>query len=65
MTSFFSSAFLRPNCLGNSFLYLKIVKIHFHGVPPLTHFGLQNAQILKVKAVRLGLSLVRFRKHTH
>ena len=41
-----------PNCIGNSFLHLKIVKIHFHRVPPLTYSGLQNAWILEVKAVR-------------
>ena len=29
------------NCLGNSFLHLKIVNIHFDGVLPLTHSGLQ------------------------
>ena len=30
--SIFSICFLSPNCLGNLFFYLKIVKIHFHGV---------------------------------
>ena len=28
--------FLSPNCLGTSFLHLKIVKIHFHGVTLLS-----------------------------
>ena len=50
-----------PNCLGNSFLYLKIAKILFHGVSPLVHSGLQNASIFEVKAVRLGFCPVRFR----
>ena len=31
-----------------SFLYLKYVKIHFHGVPHLVHSGLQNTWILEV-----------------
>ena len=35
-----------------SFLYLKIVKIHFHGVLPLVHSGLQNNWTLEVKALR-------------
>ena len=51
-------------CLGYSFLYSKIVKIHFHGVSFLVHSGLQNIWILEVKAVRLGFSPVRFKKHT-
>ena len=36
---FFSSS---PNSLRNSFLHLKIVKIHFHAVSPLVRSGLQN-----------------------
>ena len=32
----FSFVFLSPNCLGTSFLHLKIVKIHFHGVTLLS-----------------------------
>ena len=39
--SFFNS-FSRSNCLENSLLHFNIVKIHFHGVPPLVHSGLQN-----------------------
>ena len=38
MTSI-SIYFLSPNSLWYSFLYLKIVKIHFHEVPPLAHSG--------------------------
>ena len=34
-----------PNCLGNSFLHLKIVKIHFHGVPPLIHSSGESCEI--------------------
>ena len=44
-----------PNCLGNSFFHLKIVKIHFHVVPSFSHSGLQNTWILETKAVILGL----------
>ena len=41
--------FLIPNCLVNLFLHLKIVKIHFHEVPPLAHSGLQYTWILRQK----------------
>ena len=61
----FLICFKSPNCLGNSFFHLKVVKIHFHGVPHLAYSGLQNTWILEVKAVRLGFCLVRFRKYTH
>ena len=58
-----------PSCLGNSFLYLGIVKIHFHGILSLvnTFFsGLQNTSILQVKVVvRSGFCSVWFRKHIH
>ena len=37
ITPFFSSFFFRCNCLKHSFKYLKIVKIHFHVVPPLVY----------------------------
>ena len=40
--------FLSSYCLWYSFLYLKNVKIHFHGILPLVHFGLQNTWILKI-----------------
>ena len=56
--------FSSPNCLWNSFLQLKIIKIHFYGLPALVHSGLQNTWILEVKAVRLGFCTVWFRKHT-
>ena len=46
MTPFFIY-FLSSNSLGDSFLYLKNVKIHFHGVPPLFHSGLKNIGILE------------------
>ena len=41
MTHFFIY-FLNSNCLRYSFLYLKIIKIHFHGVPLLVDSGLKN-----------------------
>ena len=61
----FFTCFSSPNCLGNSFFHLKIVKIHFHGVLPLAYSGLQNNWILEVKAVRLGFSPIQFRKYTY
>ena len=61
----FLICFSSPNCLGNSFLLLKIAKIHFHEVPPLAHSGLQNTWILEVKVVRLGFCAVLFRKHMY
>ena len=61
----FFICFSSPNSLGNSFFNLKIVKIHFHGVPHLAHSSLQNTWILEMKAVRLGFSPVLFRKYTH
>ena len=64
MTPFFICIF-NPSCLGNLLLHLKIVKIHFHGVPPLAHSGLENTSILKVKAVTFGFCSFRFRKHTN
>ena len=54
---------LSSNCLWYWFLYLKIVKIHFHWGPHLVHSGLQNIWILYVKAVRSAFCPVRFRKH--
>ena len=65
MTPFFLSFFSSPSCLGNSFLHLSIVKIHFDRGPPLTHSDLQNIWILIVKAVRLGFCPVGFKKPTH
>ena len=50
MTPFFYLRF--ELCLWYSFLYLKIVKIHFREVPPLVSSGLQNTWISEVKAVR-------------
>ena len=61
----FFICFSRSNCFWNSIFYLKIVKIHFHGIPPLAHSGLQNTWILEVKAVRLGFCPVWFRNYTH
>ena len=64
MTPFFHLRFYL--CLWYSFLYLKIVKIHFHGVPLWSvHSGLQNTWILEMKAVRLGFYPDRFSKHKH
>ena len=40
MTPIFSSAF--QALFRKLIFHLKIVKIHFHGVPPLVHSGLQN-----------------------
>ena len=57
--------FLSTNCLRYSFLCLKIVKIHFHGVLLLVCSGLQNTWILEVKAARSEFCPVRFRKYTH
>ena len=37
----FFFCFLSPNCLKNSFLHMKIAKIHFSGVPPLIHSGME------------------------
>ena len=59
----FFICFSTPNCLGASFLHLKIVKVHILG-SPLVHSGLHNTWILEVKAVRLGFCPVRFRKYT-
>ena len=61
----FFLCFSSPNCLGNSFFHLKIVKIRFHGVLPWAYSGLQNTWTLEIKAVRLGLCPVWFRKYTH
>ena len=61
----FFICFSSPNCLGNSFFHLKIVKIHFHGVPPLAHSGLQNTWILVVKAARWWFCPVQFRFDSH
>ena len=52
-------------CLWYWFLYLKNVRIHFHGVPLLVLSGLHNTLILEVKAVGSKFCLVQFRKHTH
>ena len=52
MTPFFKS-FLWTLCL-------KVVKIHFHGVLPLVHSGLQNTWILKVKSVKSEFFSVQF-----
>ena len=57
----FFICFFNLNCLRKSFLHLKV---HFHGVSPSAHSGLQITWILEVKAVRLGFCPVRFRKHT-
>ena len=57
----FSIYFLSSNCLWHSFVHLKIVKIHFHGVPSLVYSGLQNTWILGVKAVRLWFCFIWFR----
>ena len=54
-----------PNCLRNSFLHLKFVKIYFHAVSPLVRSGLQNTWILELKAVRLEFCPVWSRKHAH
>ena len=62
ITSFFFYI-LSPNCLWYSFLYLKIVKIHFHGVPFMVYSGLQNTWIWEVKAVRSEFCSIWFRKH--
>ena len=64
MTHFFI-CFSCPNCQGNSFLRLKIVKICFHEISPLVHFSLQIAWISEVKAVRSEFCPIRFTKHTH
>ena len=40
MTPFFSSTFPALIGLQHSFLYLKIVKIHFYVVPAFIHSGL-------------------------
>ena len=53
MTTFFSSTFTSLTVIDIHFLYLKIIKIHFHVVRPLVHSGLHNTCILEVKAVRL------------
>ena len=45
MTSFFSFIFFISNCLCYSCLYLKKIKIYFHGVLPLVLSGLQNTWI--------------------
>ena len=47
--------FLTSNCLWYSFLYLKIVKIRFHRVPPSVHSPLANTWILKVKSVKASI----------
>ena len=46
-------------------MHLKAVKIYIHMFPLLVHFVLQNTWILEVKTLRLGFSLVCFRKHTY
>ena len=56
---FFFTYFLSSNCLRYSFLYLKIIKIHFYEVPPLVHSGLQITWILVVKAVRSEFCPIR------
>ena len=53
---------LSSNCLWYSFLYLKIVKIHFHGITSSVNSGLQNTWILEVEAVRSEFCPVWFRK---
>ena len=56
--------FSRPNCFGNPFLHLKIVKISFHGIPsPFGPFWYAKPLILEVKAAKLGFCPIRFRKH--
>ena len=53
MTHFFSSNFWALTVIDIHFLYLKIVKIHFHGVPSLVHsetrknlnFGVESCEI--------------------
>ena len=45
--------------LSHYFLYLKIVKIHFHVVLPSVHSNLQNTSILG-KSYRFGQSIILF-----
>ena len=46
----FSSTFWALTVYSFSFFYLKIFKIHFHGVWPLFHSTLQNTWIFNVKS---------------
>ena len=59
--------FSSTNCLGTSFLHLKIVKIHFHGTPFWSILVCKISEFWRLgfKAVRLGFFRIRFRKHTH
>ena len=51
--------FFHSSCFKHSFLYLKIVKIHFDVVPTLVHSGLYNTSILG-KSYRFGQPIILF-----